>query len=114
MVMIQKVGNSLRQQILSPKSTKVLQTHYPNQTHLVANGFNVLKWVIIENRIEYLAASNVFSWIDGQAPDFERVNKSDHYNFTHSINALIFPNLGYIAKSRSTLLVPKSRTLCLK
>ena len=32
---------------------------YSNRTHLVANDFNEVKWMSIENRIKYLAASHV-------------------------------------------------------
>ena len=52
------------------------------------------KWISIENRIKYLAASHVFNCIDEQAPEylqvFERVNESHHYNTRHNVNALIW------------------------
>ena len=67
--------------------------NYSNRTHLVANDFNEVKWMSIQNRIKYLAASYVFNCIDEQAPEyfqvFERVNESHHYNTRHSVNALI-------------------------
>ena len=44
--------------------------NYSNRTHLVANDFNEVKWMSIENRIKYLAASHVFNYIDEQAPDY--------------------------------------------
>ena len=63
--------------------------NYSNRTHLVANDFNEVKWMSIENRIKYLAASHVFNCIDEQAPEyfqvFERVNDSHHYNTRHSV-----------------------------
>ena len=72
--------------------------NYSNRTHLVANDFNEVKWMSIENRIKYLAASHVFNCIDEQAPEylqvFERVNESHHYNTRHSVNALILPKVG--------------------
>ena len=72
--------------------------NYSNRTHLVANDFNEVKWMSIENRIKYLAASHVFNCIDEQAPEylqvFERVNESHHYYTRHSINALILPKAG--------------------
>ena len=78
--------------------------NYSNRTHLVANDFNEVKWMNIENRIKYLAASHVFNCIDEQAPEylqiFERVNESHHYYTRHSINALILPKAGsYCMKS---------------
>ena len=36
--------------------------NYSNRTHLVANDFNEVKWMSIENRIKYLAASHVGSY----------------------------------------------------
>ena len=58
--------------------------NYSNRTHLVANDCNEGKWMSIESRIKYLAASHVFNCIDEQAPEylqvFERVNESHHYN----------------------------------
>ena len=72
--------------------------NYSNRTHLVANDFNEVKWMSIENRIKYLAARHVFNCIDGQAPeylqDFERENESHHYNTRHSVNSLILPKVG--------------------
>ena len=81
--------------------------NYSNRTHLVANDFNEVKWMSIENRIKYLAASicgrikyltHVVTCIDKQAPEylqvFERVNESHHYNTRHSVNALILPKVG--------------------
>ena len=72
--------------------------NYSNRTHLVANDFNEVKWMSIENRIKYLAASHVFNCIEEQAPEylqvFERVNESHHYNTRHSVNALIIPKGG--------------------
>ena len=44
---------------------------YSNRTHLVANDFNEVKWMRIENRIKYLAASHVFNCIDEQAPEYQ-------------------------------------------
>ena len=43
--------------------------NYSNRTHLVANDFNEVKWMSIENRIKYLAASHVFNCIDEQDPE---------------------------------------------
>ena len=72
--------------------------NYSNRTHLVANDFNEGKWMRIESRIKYLAASHVFNCIDEQAPEylqvFERVNESHHYNNSHSVSALILPKVG--------------------
>ena len=72
--------------------------NYSNRTHLVANDFNEVKWMSIENRIKYLAASHVYNCIDGQAPEylqvFERENQFHHYNTRHSVNALILPKVG--------------------
>ena len=39
--------------------------NYSNRTHLVANDFNEVKQMSIENRITYLAAGHVFKCIDG-------------------------------------------------
>ena len=68
--------------------------NYSNRTHLVANDLNEVKWMSIENRIKYLAASHVFNCIDEQAPEylqvFERGNDSHHYATRHSVTALIF------------------------
>ena len=47
--------------------------NYSNRTHLVANDFNEVKWMSIENRIEYLAASHAFNWIDKQALEYLQV-----------------------------------------
>ena len=59
---------------------------------------NEVKWMSIENRIKYLAASHVFNCIDEQAPEYlqilERVNESHHYNTRHSVNTLILPKVG--------------------
>ena len=55
--------NRLRQQFLSPRSTKILTEsptgrtnqmiryvlNYSNRTHLVANDFNEVKWMSIKN-----------------------------------------------------------------
>ena len=49
--------------------------NYSNRTHLVANDFNVVKWMSIENRIKYLDASHVFNYIDGQALEYLQVLK---------------------------------------
>ena len=72
--------------------------NYSKRPHLVANNFNEVKWMSIENRIKYLAASHVFNCIDEQAPEylqvFERVNVSHLYNTRHSVNALILPKVG--------------------
>ena len=72
--------------------------NYSIRRHLVANDFNEVKWMSIENRIKYLAASHVFNCINEQAPEylqvFERVNESHHYNTRPSINALILPKVG--------------------
>ena len=72
--------------------------NYSNRTHLVANDFNEVKWMLIENRMKYLAGSHVFNCIDEQAPEylqvFERVNESHHYNTRHSVNALNLPKVG--------------------
>ena len=72
--------------------------NYSNRTHLVPNDLNEAKWMSIENRIKYLAASHVFICVDEQAPEylqvFERVNESHHYNTRHSVNALILPKVG--------------------
>ena len=72
--------------------------NYSNRTHLEANDFNEAKWMSIENRIKYLAASYVFNCIDEQAPEylqvFEKVNESQHYNTRHSDNAPILPKVG--------------------
>ena len=43
---------------------------YSNRTHLVANDINEVKWMSIESRIKYLAASHVFNCIDEQAPEY--------------------------------------------
>ena len=71
--------------------------NYSNTAHLLANDFNEVEWISIENRIKYLAASHVYICIDGQAPEylqvFERVNQFHHYNSRHSVNALILPNV---------------------
>ena len=37
---------------------------YSNRTHLVANDFNEVKWMSIDNRIKYLAARHVFNCIN--------------------------------------------------
>ena len=72
--------------------------NYSNRTHLVANDFNEVKWMSIENRINYLATSHVFNCIDEQAPEylqvFGRVNESHRYNIRHSANPLILPKVG--------------------
>ena len=72
--------------------------NYSNRTHLLANDFNEVKWMSIENRIKYLATRHVFNCINEQAPEylqvFERVNESHHYNTRHSVNALILPKAG--------------------
>ena len=72
--------------------------NYSNRTHLVANDFNEVKWMSIENRKKYLATRHVFNCINEQAPEyllvFERVNESHHYNTRHSVNALILPKVG--------------------
>ena len=72
--------------------------NYSNRTHLVANDFNEVKWMSIENRVKYLAASHVFTCIDEHAPEylqvFERVNEFHHYNTRHSVNALILLKVG--------------------
>ena len=47
--------------------------NYSNRTHLLANNFNEVKWMSIENRIKYLAASHVFNCIDEQAPEYLQV-----------------------------------------
>ena len=53
--------------------------NYSNRTHLVTNDFNEVKWMSIEKRIKYLAASHVFNCTHEHAPEylqvFERVNK---------------------------------------
>ena len=49
--------------------------NYSNRTHLVANDFNEVKWMSIENRIKYLAASHVFNCIDEQAPEYLHVSE---------------------------------------
>ena len=49
--------------------------NYSNRTHLIANDFNEVKWMSIENRIKYL-------------------NESHHYNTIHIVNALILPKVG--------------------
>ena len=59
-----------------------------NRTHLVANDFNEVKWMSIENRIGYLAASHAFNWINKQALEylqvFERVNEREFsLNLSH-------------------------------
>ena len=72
--------------------------NYSNRTHLLANDFNEVKWMSIENRIKYLATRHVFNCINEQAPEylqvFGRVNESHHYNTRHSVNALILPKAG--------------------
>ena len=64
---------------------------------MLANDFNGVKWMSIENRIKYLATSQVFNCIAGQAPEylqvFERVNGSHYYNTSYSVNALILPKV---------------------
>ena len=71
--------------------------NYSNRSHLVANDFNEVKWMSIENRKKYLAASHVYNCIDEQAPEylqvFEKVNESHHYNTRNSVNALILPKV---------------------
>ena len=52
--------------------------NYSNRTHLVANDFNEVKWMSIENRIKYLAASHVFNCIDEQAPEYLQVFERVH------------------------------------
>ena len=54
--------------------------NYSNRTHLVANDFNQVKWMSIENRIKYLAASHVFNCIK--------------VNTRHRVNALILHKVG--------------------
>ena len=69
--------------------------NYSNRTHLVANDFNEVKWMSIENIIKYLAASHVSNCIDEQAPEYLQVfERSHHYNTRHSVNALILPKVG--------------------
>ena len=72
--------------------------NYSNRTHLVDNDFDEVKWMSIETRIKYLAASHVFNCNDEQAPEylqvFERVNESHHYNTRHCVNALVLPKVG--------------------
>ena len=86
-----------RLQVVQSKMIRYV-LNYSNRTYLVANDFNEVKWMSIENRIKYLAASHVFNCIDEQAPEylqvFERVNESHHYNTRHSVNALILPKVG--------------------
>ena len=68
------------------------------RTHVVANDVNEVKWMSIENRLKFLAASHEFNCIDEQAPEyfqvFERVNESHHYNTRHCVNALILTKVG--------------------
>ena len=79
---------------------------------MVANDFNDIKWMSIENRLKYLAPSNVFNCIDEQASeylqDFERVNESYHYNTRHSVNALILPKVGLYGIKSSHYIGAKS------
>ena len=71
--------------------------NYSNRTHLVANNCNEVKWMSIENRIKYLAASHVFNCIDEQAPEYLQVM---NHNTRHRVNALILPKVGsYATKS---------------
>ena len=86
-----------RLQVVQNKMIKYV-LNYSNRTHLIANDFNEVKLMSIENRIKYFAANPVFNCIDGQAPEhlhaFERVNESHHYNTIHIVNALILPKVG--------------------
>ena len=72
--------------------------NYSNRIHLVAKDFNEVKWMSIDNRMKYLAASHVFNCIDEQAPEylqvFERVNESHPFNTRHSVNASLLPKVG--------------------
>ena len=55
--------------------------------------FNEVKWMSIENRIKYLAASHVL--MDRLHSTFRlRVNEFHHYNTRHRVNALILPKVG--------------------
>ena len=49
--------------------------NYSDRTQLVANDFNEVKWISIENRIKYLDASHVFDCIDEQAPEYLQIKK---------------------------------------
>ena len=91
--------------------------NYSNRTELVANDFNEVKWISIEHILQYLAASHVFNYIDGQAPEylqvFERVNEYHHYITRHSVNGLILSKVGsYGIKSFHHRQVPTSGSLC--
>ena len=57
-----KVLQCLLQVVLNKMIRYVL--YYSNRTHLVANDFNEVKWMSIENRMKYLAASHVLKCID--------------------------------------------------
>ena len=104
-----------RPQVVQNKMIRYV-LNYSNRTHLVANDFNEVKWMSIENGIKYLAASHVFNCIDEQAREylqvFERVNESHHYHTRHSVTALILPKVGSYGISPFTTKVPKSGTLC--
>ena len=89
-----------RIQVVQNKMVRYI-LNYPNRTHLTTSDFIGIKWMSIENRVNYLAANHVFKCLNGHAPEylqvFRRVQDSHKYNTRHSTNALVLPKAGSFA-----------------